>query len=54
LFSIKPNFFARTQKKQRDWLATNTDDIPSQSHYALVRAEKNAKWKTGFNELTNN
>jgi hypothetical protein len=32
-----------------DWLATNTDDISTQSHL-LVRAKKIAKWKTlGFN-----
>ena len=26
------NLFARTEKKQLDWLATNTDVITSQSH----------------------
>ena len=35
------------EKKQLDWLATNTDDITSQSH-SLFACEKIAKWKTGL------
>ena len=37
------------RKKQLDWLATNTDDITSQSHSLFAcSCEKIAKWKTGF------
>jgi hypothetical protein len=43
------NLFARTEQKQLDWLATNTDDINTLSHslFACSR-EKIAKWKVGF------
>ncbi len=36
------------RKKQFDWLATNTDDIATQSHslFLLVRAKIFAKWKS--------
>ncbi len=37
------------RKKQLDWLATNTDDITSQSHSLFAcSCEKNRQWKTGF------
>ncbi len=41
--------FVRTnrEKKQLDWLATNTDDVTTQSHsYFACSREKIAKWKT--------
>ncbi len=49
---VKPVFhFSREQrKKQLDWLATDTDDITTQSHslFACSREKKHAKWKTGL------
>ncbi len=46
--------FVRTnrEKKQLDWLATNIDDITTQSHslFACSRG-KDAKWKTSFNKI---
>jgi hypothetical protein len=41
------------EKKQRDWLATITDDITNQSHsLSIFSREKITKWKTGFVSLT--
>ena len=37
------------REKQLDWLATNTDDITSQSHSLFACSPyKFAKWKTGL------
>ena len=35
------NLFARIEKKQLDWLATNTDDITTQSHSLGWNRRKN-------------
>jgi hypothetical protein len=43
------DFFSREQrKKQRDWLATNTDVITTQSHSLFAR-KMLPNGKTGFN-----
>ena len=49
-FSTRRICSREQRKKQLDWLATNTDDITSQSNslFSLVRANNFAWWKTGF------
>jgi hypothetical protein len=34
------NLFARTEKRQRDWLATNADDITIQSHLLFACSQE--------------
>ncbi len=42
----------KQRKKQLGWLATNTDDITNNHiRFLLVRANKFAKWKTGFTSI---
>jgi hypothetical protein len=44
-----PEFLRANRKKQRDWLAANTDDITSQSHSLFARSrEKNLHVENGF------
>ena len=53
-FSTRRICSREQRKKQLDWLATNTDDITSQSNslFSLVRANNFARWKTGFKTAT--
>ncbi len=49
LFCIRRIFSREQRKKQLDWLATNTDDITTQSH-SLCSREKNRQVESGLNQ----